>query len=151
AQSVWPSLVRLHAQTELWKSFIERVKDVRQPAVVLALFGVVSGEGDGWLAELERLKPPRHLDHTIRKLLKTHELLWKTESRKAERVVLWGAPEWPDILAMAEAEARVQPGGSGKVESWIAEFLSVCDAKGNLPKPFLTGEDLKKIGFRSGP
>ena len=34
---------------------------------------------------------------------------------------------------------------------WIAEFLQVCDEKGNLPKPYLSGGDLVQMGFQPGP
>lgn len=151
ADHIWPSLARLHAQPDVWKSFIARVKDVRQPAAVFAFFGIVSGLDVKWLGELEKLKPSGQLIQSVQRLMEAHDLLWNQTASKSERIRLWARPEWSGILAMAEAEAAHRKGGTGRLEGWIAEFLEVCDGKGNLPKPLLSGEDLLKMGFSPGP
>jgi len=39
----------------------------------------------------------------------------------------------------------------GQTSQLLEKFLNLTDASGKLPRPFLTGDDLKKLGFTPGP
>lgn len=151
AKSVWPSLDRLFQDKSRYENFNRRVSGIRQPEVIIALLGVAGGERDAVLRDLQRLKPPRPLVQSVRELMEAHDLLWNGNARVSERVLLWARPNGMLILSMAEAEARERSKGMERLESWIAEFLAICDAKGRLPAPYLRGEDLLGMGFVAGP
>lgn len=151
AKFVWPTLAQLHSDKIAWSAFCERARWVRHGVSFFALFVRFSRDKESFYRDFETLKPPRRTLETIRRLVHAQEVLWHRDARRAERVRLWAAPEWAFTIELAAAEAVCAPGGSQRLDQWIAEFLSVCDAKGNLPKAFLSGEDLLEMGYAPGP
>ena len=101
--------------------------------------------------ELEELKPPRQLLQLVEQLGIKHKRLWRQKTRASERIQFWSQPGWEQLLEMAEAEAAGSPEKISQLENWLGEFLSICDRRGELPKSFLNGRDLKQLGFPAGP
>ncbi len=151
AKDVWPSLARLRAEKEAWGEFTKRAKWLQSPEAYFAMFAFFIENRDAFHAELGRLKPPRHLIPSVKRLVQVHEKLWQQKTKKSERVRFWASPEWRWLMEMSAAEAACVPQGPVKLDQWISEYLSVCDAKGDLQKPFLSGEDLLRMGFSPGP
>ncbi len=60
-----------------------------------------------------------------------------------------GLASWRRSVCGSFAIAR---GGfwRSEVEKWVADYLLVADSEGKLPKPFLTGEDLRNLGIAPG-
>lgn len=148
---VWPTLQTLFDDKENWKAFMDRAEWLHHPETIFAIFATLTPQPDLFYQDLESLKPPRQFMQTVKSLAQTHGNLWKKPSRTPQRIRALGSADGMLILEMSEAEAMNSPGGETKLGVWIAEYLRVCDSKGNLPKPFLSGADLLKLGFKPGP
>jgi len=64
---------------------------------------------------------------------------------RADRARVFGGEVYAEVIVLAQglfSEDRIQ--------RWIAEYLEVADDEGKLPKPFLTGEDLLRMGIVPG-
>jgi len=147
---VWPTLQAMHDDPVTWKLFVERIKWLHSPETFMAIFATLTKDIAAFYRDLESLKPPRHFTQAVKHLAQVHEQLWKNETKRSERVRILGAEDSALVLEMSEAEAEAAK-NSNMLEGWIAEYLKICDKQGNLPKAFLTGEELLKLGFKAGP
>lgn len=148
---VWPTLQRLFDDKEKWKALMDRAGWLHHPESFLATFAVLTPEPAAFFRDLESLRPPRQLMQNVKTLSQDHVQLWQKESKRAERIRYLGSHQALLLLEMSEAEAHHVSGGVERLEKWIHEYLQVCDSKGNLPRPLLTGENLLKMGFSAGP
>jgi hypothetical protein len=72
------------------------------------------------------------------------------KARTAERILALGQPQFASALVLVSGLLEAQGEGS-KLETWIADYLDVVDATGELPKPWVEGEDLLAAGVSPSP
>lgn len=81
----------------------------------------------------------------VKSQMESVELLVNERSSRAERIQALGRPEYAATLVLVSGLLSLK-GERDKLEGWIEEYLAVASSAGELPKPFLTGEDLLAAG-----
>lgn len=105
-----------------------------------------------WLAKVEnpepRLRAWKASRESLRKIqtqLKALALFANNQTSRAERMRLLGCDLFAEIVTLAQgifAEDRVQ--------QWVSDYLEIADQNGQLPTPFLRGQDLEAKGVKPG-
>lgn len=95
-----------------------------------------------WKASRESLRRVMEQTNSIRRLLAEDTLL-------AERLRILGSDYFADILILASGLLSLR-GERARMEKWIQDYLDVAGTDGVLPKPFLTGQDLIRLGVAPG-
>lgn len=154
AKTVWPELSSTSPAYGVFQRTLEALPFDVRAGVVLALW-VLSGDAETSLGPmLERLqswKSPRALREQVRGLVEVDVLLWSPKTRPAERLRVWARDDLELLMDLQVARCLSLDGNLRRLDQWIDEYLKTCDTSGELPKPFMNGEDLLRMGFVPGP
>ncbi len=91
-----------------------------------------------WKASRESIKK-------IKAQIEATETLVNERSSRAERIQALGGPDFAHTLVLASGLLSLKH-ERRKLDGWIKEYLAVAGPSGELPKPFLSGEDLLAAG-----
>ena len=86
----------------------------------------------------------------VREQMRATQVLLSPSARKVERVKALGGECYAEILVLTEGLLKVSGRSPKDLQVWVQDYLSVADRQGDLPEPFLSGEDLLSIGFAPG-
>jgi tRNA nucleotidyltransferase (CCA-adding enzyme) len=78
------------------------------------------------------------------------KVLLDPKSSKAERIQALGGADYAQTLVLASG-LLARSGQIAKLDDWIRDYLTVAGPSGELPKPLVTGGDLKKQGVAQSP
>lgn len=96
-----------------------------------------------WKASRESLKRVSEQLCCLRTLLNVN-------SRPADRARALGGKELAPVLTLASGALELV-GRREALQSWIRDYLKVAKRGGDLPDPFVTGQDLISLGIEPGP
>jgi tRNA nucleotidyltransferase (CCA-adding enzyme) len=86
----------------------------------------------------------------VKNQIDSARILLDPKSTKAQRIQALGGADFAQTLILV-AGLLAEKGEMPKLDGWIQEYLEVAGSSGELPKPFLTGEDLMKQGVPQSP
>lgn len=112
-----------------------------------ALFILIDQEPEtrlrAWKASRESLKRVEGQMAGARKLM-------DPKSSRADRIMALGGAHFAETLVLVAGLLQLK-GEKRRLDGWIREYLDVASPTGELPKAFLTGEDLKNLGVPASP
>lgn len=98
------------------------------------------------VSRLQAWKAPRESLKLIESLLQELELFANGASKRCERVRALGSGHYLELINLLHGIL-----GEDQIEPWLNEYLTVASQEGTLPRPYLSGTDLKDRGIPPGP
>lgn len=134
---VWPEVDRLEVdKLSAFLSFLSWENAFA--AVCLMLRADPEPRLRAWKASRESIKK-------VSVQIEAAETLINERSTRAERIQALGGPEYAHTLVLAAGLLSLK-NERPKLEEWIAEYLAVAGPNGELPRPFLSGDELSAAG-----
>jgi poly(A) polymerase len=134
----WPELTSLDIDKFL--VFPKFVNWENAFAAICHLQGVTDPE-----ARLKAWKAPRDSSRRVKAQLQAIKVFSDARSTRADRARVFGGEVYAEVVVLAQGLFD-----EGRLKKWVNEYLEVADDEGRLPKPFVTGEDLVKLGVSPG-
>lgn len=141
AEIVWPEA--LGFEVDKLKSFLTFMSWENAFAAICLLQRADSDP------RLKAWKASRESQRKVHEQMEQAEILVRESSSRAERIMALGSRNFAETLVLVSGLLNLK-GERRKLEDWIAEYLKVAGPDGELPKPYLTGEDLKTQGVPQG-
>lgn len=138
AKAYWPELVGLNL-AELAK-FPEFLNWENAFAAICMLNNIKDPE-----PRLRAWKVSRESLQRVKAQLSAIDALKDPKVTRADRARLFGGNAFAEILILAQGLFD-----SAKLDTWTKEFLEISAETGELPKPFISGEDLLRAGVKPG-
>jgi tRNA nucleotidyltransferase (CCA-adding enzyme) len=110
-----------------------------------------------WLADsaslcetrLKAWKSPRDSQRVVDEQISATQTLLSPKSTRAQRLRALGQETYADTLILTAIELG-RRGQRGRLDEFLNEYLSVANARGELPLPLLNGQDLIALGIAPG-
>ncbi len=140
------------SQTALQQKFVlglTRLSGAGSLEMILALMIVLEKEGGrtGKNA-FARLSLSRAAQERIHFLLRGCGVL---QAESEDVLLMLNSEDGPLLSEFAFVLEAIGNLPRGRIDRFLERFLKMTDASGKLPRPFLTGDDLKNMGIAPGP
>ncbi len=96
-------------------------------------------------ARLTAWKVSRDSIRRVQAQLAALKVFADSRSTRAARARVFGGEVYAEVVVLAQGLFDER-----RLNKWIADYLEVADGEGQLPKPFITGEDLVAMGIKPG-
>jgi tRNA nucleotidyltransferase (CCA-adding enzyme) len=94
---------------------------------------------------LKAWKAPRDSSRRIHAQLEALKIFADPRATRAARARIFGGETYAETVVLLQGLFD-----ENRIKKWVAEYLEIADDEGRLPKPFLSGEDLLKLGMQPG-
>jgi tRNA nucleotidyltransferase/poly(A) polymerase len=94
---------------------------------------------------LKAWKAPRDSSRRIQAQLEALKTFADARATRAARARIFGSEIYAETVVLLQGLFD-----ENRIKKWVAEYLEIADDEGRLPKPFLTGEDLLRMGIPPG-
>lgn len=138
AKAYWPEVLAL--DLEMLAKFPEFLSWENAFAAICLLTG-----GENPEPRLRSWKVSRESLQSVRSQIAAIKTLSSPKSTRADRARIFGSNLFAEVLILAQGLLN-----AADLEKWTKEFLEVSPETGELPKPFISGEDLLKAGVKPG-
>jgi poly(A) polymerase len=134
----WPELTALKIDQVL--AFPKFVNWENAFAAICFLQGITDPE-----ERLRAWKAPRDSSRRVKAQLQALKVFSDARSRRADRARVFGGEVYAEVVVLVQGLFE-----ESRIKKWVSEYLEIADHEGFLPKPFITGEELVKLGVSPG-